>query len=156
MTTLFFGTMVLIALFFAFATRDWRLKTVATACSLVWISAVVVIAPRATSIWWLDPAYTVALLLLMIAIQARGEVERARGEPLALWLLIPMGVETVIAASYLVPSAVLPALAQLQIIQVGFAVELLTIIVVGGRRLEIVRRLRAWAASVATMDERTA
>lgn len=145
MITLAFGVLSIGAALMAFATRDWRLKTFASACLALWLTTLLVVSPRLTSLWWLDPLYTSSLLLLLVGIQGRGAVERARGEPLAAWLLIPMGIEAVAALSYLATPQLLSPIGQLQLIQVGFAAELLCIIIVSGRRLQFSPRLReAW------------
>ena len=140
-----FGTLASCALILAFLTKDWRLKTVATACFALWTTTALFVEPQLKSPSWVDPLYTIILFLIVWFIQSRGEVERRRGEPLAMWLLVPMGVEAVIAVSYVAEMLFLAPLAQLLLIQVGFAIELVCIIVVAGRRLRLWQKLRdAW------------
>lgn len=143
MTTLFFGVLALAAVIAAFATRDWRLKTTATGFALLWTITLFIVVPQPTSPWWLDPLYTVSVLLLLLGIQARGEVERARGEPLAMWILVPLGIEVVIGLTYLATPFVLSPLAQFYIIQIGFAFQLVSIIVISGRRIGLVGKALA-------------
>ena len=136
-----FGALCTAALALALLTRDWRLKTMATACFAVWAVSTLYVGPMAHSPAWLDPVYTAFLFLLAFGIQARGEVERQRGEPLAMWLLVFMGVEAVIAVAYVLPSSVLSPLPELLLIQTGFAAELVCLILVGGRRLGLWRKV---------------
>ena len=146
MVTLSYGALCTTALALALLTRDWRLKTMAAACFAVWAVSALYVAPMAHSPYWLDPVYTAFLFLLAFGIQARGAVERRRGEPLAMWLLVFMGVEAVIAVAYVLPSRVLPPLSELILIQIGFAAELVCLIVVAGRRLRLWQRLARAAA----------
>ena len=149
-----FGLLVLAAVVTAFATCDWRLKTVACACSILWVTTAFVV-PHLPKQSWVDPAYTVVLLVLLTSIQARGAVERARGEPLAMWLLVPLSIEAMIALSYVAELWIISARQQLVFIEVGFAIELICIIVVGGRRLELGRRLREGIGGIAGLGTGT-
>lgn len=141
MFTIVFGALSFVALSLTMATHDWRLKTVAVACLAVWLTTFVLAGPGLSSPQWLDPVYTAFVFATAFCIQARGEVERARGEPLAMWLLVPMGVEAVIAVSYLAEALFLTSKGQFVIVQLGFGIELICLIVVAGRRLELAGRV---------------
>ena len=150
MLSIVFAVLVFLAMAVAFGTRDWRLKVMVASFASVWLTTRLLAGPGLHSPWWLDPLYTLFLFLAAFFIQARGEAERARGEPLAMWLLVPMGVETVIALSYVAGPSLSP-LAQLVLIQLGFAIELVCVIVVGGRRLRLGQRAREVWRAVATV-----
>ena len=147
MVTLAFGALSSCALLLAFLTRDWRLKTMAASCFAVWMLTALFVMPLDHSPAWLDPIYTAFLFSTAFGIQARGEAERARGEPLAMWLLVFMGVEALIAVTYLLPREVMSLLTGFYIIQIGYAAELLCLIWVGGRRLRLAERL-SWVWTV--------
>lgn len=149
-----FGVLAFIALATALATHDWRLKFVAISCSAVWLTTVGLTMFGLTSLLWMNPVYTAFIFGVAFCIQARGEIERERGEPLAMWLLVPMGVEAVIGVSYVI-KPILPAWGQWRLMQVGFAIELICLIVVGGKRLNLVGRIRRSADLVLSLIGKT-
>ena len=136
-----FGVLAMIALALSLPTRDWRLKSVALTYFGVWSVTFLLSRSGITELPWVDSAYTAFIFLLAFSVQARGEVERKRGEPLAMWLLVPMGVETIIGLSHLF-QPLLSSLTHWRLMQAGFAIELICLIVVGGRRLDLVGRVR--------------
>ena len=124
--------LILIALSLAVFTRDWRLKTVSVAFLFIWFGAQ--FDTEQITLEWLDPVYTFGIVVLVFCIQSRGRIERQRGIPLAMWLLVPLGCELLIAGTYpLTPY--IGYLAVYRIVAFLFYVELFCLIFVGMRRL---------------------
>ena len=126
--------LIVIAMILSAFTRDWRLKSVSGAFLLLWIGAQ--FDKAGVVLEWLDPLYTFGIIVLIFCIQARGRVERERGEPLAMWLLVPLVCEMFISTVYPF-TPYIGNITVYRIVTVLFYVELICLIVVGMRRLDL-------------------
>lgn len=124
--------LILTALTMSALTKDWRLKFVIVAYLAIWTGAQFDTPDRILQ--WLDPLYTFGIVLLVLCIQSRGQIERLRGTPLAMWLLVPLACELLIAI-ILPLSSYFGNLAVYRMITFLFYVELLWLNITAARRL---------------------
>ncbi|MEO1623281.1 MAG: hypothetical protein AAFU53_19910 [Cyanobacteria bacterium J06632_3] len=125
----FFAVLTVTGFALALQTKSWRLKTVSSALLGCWVISTV-LDPITVEVWWLDPVYSLVMILLIIGIQARGRRERDAGISREYWIVGALACEFGIVLTYFTS----PILGNVQsfFLQQGFYfLELALIVAVG-------------------------